>query len=72
SHAISAHRFAALLAVTRDARLLQLLAEPMGLAVVERRHVATIRAAELRERGERLRREGMTLLRQARRQATRP
>ena len=70
-HRISLPRFAALVAVTRDRRLLQMLAEPLGLAVVEKRHLALIRAAEMREAGERLRREGMTLLRRAR-QAERP
>lgn len=48
-HAISLVRFVALLAVTRDARLLQVAAEPAGLAVIDRKYVPLIELASLRE-----------------------
>lgn len=48
-HVISLVRFVALIAVTRDARLLQVLAEPGGLAVIDRKYVPLIELASLRE-----------------------
>ena len=65
-HVISVPRFLALLHATRDRRLLELLAEPCGGAVVERRHLALITAAQLREREDELRREREALMRRAR------
>lgn len=55
-HNISAVRFAALLHATGDARLLALLAEPFGLAVVERRLLPLLELAEVHEQMDALRR----------------
>ena len=49
-HSISLPRFLALLHATGDQRLLELLAEPFGLAVIERKHLPLIDIALLRER----------------------
>lgn len=67
-HHISLPRFAALLHVTRDRRLLQMLADPMGWAVVEKRHLPLIAAAQIREQEDALRRERKALVRQAKRE----
>ena len=50
THTISIVRFAALVHATRDWRLLSLLPELFGFAVVEARHVALIRAVQIREK----------------------
>lgn len=65
-HRISVPRFVALLHATRDRRLLELLAEPMGWAVIERRHLPMIEVAAIREREDELRRHREHLMRQAR------
>jgi len=65
-HKISVPRFLALLHATRDRRLLELLAEPMGWAVIERRHLPLIEVAAIREREDELRRHREHLMRQAR------
>ena len=49
-HVISTPRFMALLQVTADRRLLELLAEPAGWAVIERRYLPLIELAAVRER----------------------
>ena len=65
-HAISAPRYMALAHATADARLLQVMAEPMGWAVIDQRFLPLIRLAAVRERADQLAREGETLRRQAR------
>lgn len=67
-HRISLPRFAALVHATRDRRLVQMLADAMGWAVVEKRHLPLIAAAALREREDELRREREALMRQAKRE----
>lgn len=47
---INATRLIALLHVTRDMRLLQVLADPCDWAVVDQRYVSQIRAQQLREK----------------------
>lgn len=49
-HTISLPRFMALLHATGDQRLLELLAEPFGLAVIERKHLPLIEMALVSER----------------------
>lgn len=49
-HVISVPRYLALMAATGDRRLLQLLAEDMGWAVVEKRHLPMIELAEVQEK----------------------
>ncbi len=63
---ISVPRFVALLHATRDRRLLEILAEPMDWAVIERRHLPLIELAAVQQRREELRRHAESLLRQAR------
>lgn len=65
-HKISVCRLVALLHATGDRRLLELLAEPMGWAVIERRHLPLIQVAAIREREDELRRQREALTRQAR------
>jgi hypothetical protein len=65
-HRISVPRFAALLHATGDRRLLELLAEPMGWAVIERRHLPLIEVAAIRDREDELRRHREHLTRMAR------
>lgn len=50
THTISIVRFAALVHATKDYRLLSLLPELFGFAVVEDRHVSLIRSVQIRER----------------------
>ena len=64
-HVISITRFIALLQVTGDRRLLELIAEPLGWAVIERRYLPLIELAAVREREDELRRQGDALRRQA-------
>ena len=64
-HVISLARFIALLQVTADRRLLELIAEPLGWAVIERRYLPLIELAAVREREDELRRQGDALRRQA-------
>lgn len=56
-HIINVVRFVALLHVTRDRRLLELIAEMFGWAVVERRFLPAIEMAEAMEARARLDRE---------------
>lgn len=49
-HAISLPRFMALLVATRDRRLLQLVAEEMGWAVIERKHLPLIELAQVQDK----------------------
>lgn len=65
-HAISMTRFIALLHVTRDRRLLEMIAETMGWAVVERRHLPLIELAAVQEKTDELRRQADALRREAR------
>lgn len=66
AHRISLPRVLALLHATGDRRLLQMLAEPMGWAVIERRHLPLIEVALLREHEDELRRRREGLMRKAR------
>jgi hypothetical protein len=61
---ISVPRLLALVHVTGDRRLLQMLAEPFGWAVIEARHLPLIEIAALREREDELRRRADALRRQ--------
>lgn len=65
-HRISLPRFLALLHATGDRRLLQLLADAMGWAVVEKRHLPLIEVALIREQEDRLRRQREALMHRAR------
>lgn len=65
-HNISLPRFMALVHATADRRLLELLAAPMGWAVIDRRHLALIEVAILREQEDKLRRRRKALARGAR------
>ncbi|MBR0644018.1 DNA transposition protein [Plastoroseomonas hellenica] len=65
-HQISVVRLVALLHVTRDRRLLELLAEMFGWAVIERRHLPLIEVAALRDKEDELKRQREALMRQAR------
>ena len=53
-HMIGLPCFIALLDATRDRRLLEMIAEPLGWAVVDRRHLAMIELAMVREQQNRL------------------
>ena len=65
-HTISVPRFMGLAHVTNDRRLVQLLADPLGLACIEGRYLPLIELAAVREREEQMRRRGEALRRQAR------
>ncbi|MBW6399961.1 DNA transposition protein [Roseomonas sp. HJA6] len=56
-HKISVPRFLALLHATKDRRLLELLAEPMGWAVIERQHLPAITKEAIREKREEMRQQ---------------
>ena len=64
-HPISMARFISLLHATKDRRLLELLAEPLGWAVIERRHLPMIELAAVQERQGELNRLADSLRRQA-------
>ena len=66
-HRIGIGRFVALMQATGDRRLLHLLAATMGWAVIERRHLKLIEAAELREQEDYIRRRREAAMREARR-----
>ena len=66
AHRISVSRLMALVHATGDRRLLQLLAEPMAWAVIERRHLPLIEVAMIREHEDELRRKREALMRKAR------
>lgn len=65
-HTISLPRFVALLHATADRRLLELLAAPMGWAVIERKHLPLIQVAAIRDKEDELRRHREALMRKAR------
>jgi hypothetical protein len=60
-HRISVPRLMALLHATGDRRLLELLAEPFGWAVIERRLLPLIEVAEIRRHEDKLRRRRQAL-----------
>jgi len=62
---IPACRLMALVHVTNDARLLQLLADDFGLVVIERRYLPLIELAAVREHEDEIHRRADTLRRQA-------
>lgn len=64
-HPISMARFIALLHATKDRRLLELLAEPMGWAVIERKFLPMIELAAVTERQRELGRHADALRRKA-------
>lgn len=66
-HGISAERLQALCHATGDRRLLNLLAEPFGWAVVERKFLPVIELAAVQERQQELQRRADALRRQVRR-----
>lgn len=65
-HRISVTRLMALIHVTRDPRLLQLLAEPFGWAVIDRRFLPMIELAAVQEQRDELARRAEALRRAAR------
>ncbi len=65
-HTISMTRFVALLHVTRDRRLLEMIAEPFGWAAIDRKYLPLIDLAAINERQEELRQQANVLRRQAR------
>jgi hypothetical protein len=65
-HTISLPWLMALLHATGDRRLLEMLAEPLGWAVIERRYLPLIELAAVQEQGDVLRRKAKVLRRQAR------
>jgi hypothetical protein len=71
THQISVVRFAALVHVTQDRRLLELLAELFGWSVVDERYADAIREVELAEKAEEIGRQ-LQLTRQRRRTGGRP
>ena len=60
-HAIPVTRLIALMHATGDRRLLQLIAEPLGWSVIERRHLPAIQKEAIREKREEMRRELLRL-----------
>lgn len=64
-HVISLPRFVALLHATGDRRLLEMLAEPVGMTVIPRRHLAMIELAAVREQEDEIRRKRQALQRAA-------
>jgi hypothetical protein len=66
THKISVVRFMALVHVTRDRRLLELLADPFGWCVVDERYADAIAEVELAEKREEIERQ-ITLTRMKRR-----
>lgn len=64
-HPISVARFIALLHATKDRRLLELLAEPMGWTVIERKFLPMIELAAVTERQRELGRHADALRRKA-------
>lgn len=68
-HSISLARFIALMQATGDRRLLELLAEPMGWAVIESADLALIELGALREHADEIARRMKTLQQQARARA---
>lgn len=64
---ISLPRLLALIHVTGDLRLLQVLADPFGQVVVDKRYISIIRAQQLREKSVELARQARAEARRARR-----
>jgi hypothetical protein len=64
-HSISMARFVALLHATRDRRLLELLAEPLGWAVIEQKYLPMIELAAVTERQRELSQHANALRRKA-------
>jgi hypothetical protein len=64
-HNIGLSRFLALVHATGDRRLLEMLAEPMDWAVIERRHLPLIELAAARERRDEMDREVEAIRRRA-------
>jgi len=65
-HVISLSRFLALLHATGDRRLLEMLAEPLGWAVIEQKFLPLIELAAVQERQDELRHHADALRRKAR------
>jgi len=63
---ISVPRFLALLHATRDRRLLELLAEPMGWSVVEHKHLLLIQLAAVQAKQQELKKQAEALMSAAR------
>lgn len=70
THQISVVRFLALVHVTKDRRLLELLADPFGWSVVDERYADAIAEVELAEKREEIERQ-LQLKRMKRRQGAR-
>ena len=70
AHKISVTRFAALIHVTQDRRLLELLADMMGWCVVDERYAEAIKEVELAEKRDEIERQ-LALTRLKRRTGTR-
>lgn len=66
THRISVPRYLALAQATGDRRLIELLAEPLGCAVIERKHLVLIDLAAAREREDAARRQSKALAQRAR------
>lgn len=66
-HIINLVRFIALIEVTRDRRLLQLIAERMGWAVVDARYLSLIEIAQLEEHRSKVEKQIDAVRRQAKR-----
>lgn len=71
-HNISLPRFMALMHATKDRRLAEMLVQPFGWAVIERRHVPLVEVALLREREDALKRRRDALMRASRMKGTSP
>lgn len=69
-HTISVPRLMALLHATGDQRLLELLAEPMGWAVVQKKYLPLIELAAVREQADALTKRSRQLRSAARREGT--
>ena len=67
-HQISVVRFVALIHATGDRRLLELLADAFGWAVIERKYLPLIDLARVRERADELERTATAIRRDARAQ----
>lgn len=65
-HVISVTRLLALLHATRDQRLAELLVEPLGWAVIDRKFLPLVELAAVREHADELQRRAKHLRRQAR------
>ncbi len=65
-HSISATRLMALLHATGDQRLVQLLVEPFGWAVIERKYLALIELAQVQEQAAALEKRSRDLRNRAR------